>query len=187
NVPVTGKIEIYEVGDAPRVGAATKLVTPDATGHFGPIQLRRGVAYELKGFDAEGKLVGYQYLTPFKRSNRLLRMLAPSGMPLVAMSSTDHVVRGPGHAGLVARWTGGAFRQDLGASLTIDGAEVLTSEVAGAEALTNRNLAGGVVGLFMYDANTSGVTDHGLVHSAPFIAFTDVFIDASTPKFVDLS
>jgi hypothetical protein len=187
NVPVTGKIEIYEVGDAPRVGAAMKLVTPDAAGHFGPIQLKRGVAYELKGFDAEGKLVGYQYLTPFKRSNRLLRMLAPSGMPLVAMNSTDHVVRGPHHAALVARWTGGAFRQDLGASLTIDGAEVLTSEVAGAAALTNPNLAGGVVGLFLYDANTNAATDLGLVHSAPFIAFTDVFVDATTPKFVDLS
>ena len=187
NVPVTGKVEINEVGDVPRVGKAIMEVQPDAAGHFGPIQLKRDVAYELKGFDSQGKLVGYQYLTPFKRSNRLLRMLAPSGMPLVAMNSTDHVVRGPGHAGLVVRWTGGAFRQDLGASLTIDGAEVLTSEVAGAAALTNRNLAGGVVGLFLYDANTSGATDLGLVHSAPFIAFTDVFIDASTPKFVDLS
>jgi hypothetical protein len=82
---------------------------------------------------------------------------------------------------------GGAFRQDLGASLTIDGAEVLTSEVAGAAAFTNPNLAGGVVGLFLYDANTSGATDLGLVYSSSFIAFTDVFIDASTPKFVDLS
>jgi hypothetical protein len=186
NVPVTGKIEISEVGDVPRVATEMQMVMPDAAGHFGPIPLKRGVAYELKGFDAQGKLVGYQYLTPFKRSNRLLRMLAPSGMPLVAMNSTDHVVRGPNHAALVARWMGGAFRQDLGASLTIDGAEVLTSEVAGAAAFSNPNLAGGVVGLFMYDANTSGATDLGLVYSSSFIAFTDVFIDASTPKFVDL-
>jgi hypothetical protein len=37
------------------------------------------------------------------------------------------------------------------------------------------------------DANKNGRTDLGLSASAPFIAFTDVFIDATTPKFVTLS
>ena len=87
----------------------------------------------------------------------------------------------------IARWAGGAFRQDLGGSLTIDGAEVLTSQNAGTAAFAVQALNGGVVGLFMYDANENRQTDLGLVYSAPFLAFTDVFMDASTPQFVALS
>ena len=131
-------------------------MAPDADGHFGPIQLKRDAFYEFKGFDAQGALVGYQYFTPFKRSNRLVRMLSPSPNAVIAAASTGLVVRGPEHAALIARWDGGAFRQDLGASLTIDGTEVLTSENAGEEALAQPALDGGVVGFFMYDANTNG-------------------------------
>jgi hypothetical protein len=188
NMPLTGKIEIREVGDTPRAaGSVVALEVPDAGGHFGPLHLRRNVAYEFKGFDEQGTLIGYQYFTPFKRSNRLVRLLSPSRNPVIAGSSTDHVVRGPNHVAVVARWAGGAFRQDLGASLTIDGAEVLTSENAGTDALNVQVLNGGVVGLFMYDANTNGQTDLGLAYSTFFIAFTDVFMDATTPKFVELS
>ncbi len=39
----------------------------------------------------------------------------------------------------------------------------------------------------MYDANTNGQTDLGLVTSAPFLAFTDVFMDATEPRFIDVS
>jgi hypothetical protein len=39
----------------------------------------------------------------------------------------------------------------------------------------------------MYDGNKNGKTDLGLLTSAPFLAFTDVFIDAKTPNFVELS
>ncbi|HEY5147444.1 MAG TPA: hypothetical protein VII82_11795 [Polyangiaceae bacterium] len=49
------------------------------------------------------------------------------------------------------------------------------------------NLAGGTVGLFMDDANKNGKSDLGLPFSGPFIAFTDVFIDATKPAFVTLS
>lgn len=160
---------------------------PDANGHFGPTQLKRNVIYELKGFDEEGDLIGYQYFTPFKRSNRLVRVLSPSANSVIAGASTDRIVRGPGHTALIGRWDGGGFRQDLGASLTIDGAEVLTSENAGDDALATGALDGGVVGFFMYDADTNGQTDLGLVTSAPFLSFTDVFMDASQPRFIELS
>jgi hypothetical protein len=188
NVPSRGTIEIREVGAEPRAaGEPLYTLTPDAGGRFGPIQLRRDPIYELKGFDEQGNLVGYQYFTPFKRSNRLVRLLSPSGNPAVALLSTDRIVRAPEHTALIARWDEGAFRHDLGASLTIDGTEVLTGENAGAEALADPFLDGGVVGFFMYDSDTNGQTDLGLVASAPFLSFTDVFVDATQPRFIEIS
>jgi hypothetical protein len=189
NVPITGKIELREVSDTARgAGMQVALDPPDTTtGHFGPVQVKRNVAYEFKGFDAQGNLVGYQYFTPFKRSNRLVRLLSPSSNALVASQSTDHIVRSPNHVSLVARWAGGAFRQDLGASLTVDGSEVFTSGNAGADAFSASGLSGGVVGFFMNDANMNGKTDLGLYYSGPFLAFTDVFMDTATPRYVKLS
>jgi pimeloyl-ACP methyl ester carboxylesterase len=195
NTPNTGKIEVHELGTTPRMpGASVMLDPPDATGHFGPISLKRNVPYEFVGYDAKGNLVGYAYYTPFKRSNRLVRMLAPAsasdGSPVgaeVAAASTDHAIRSPNSVTVVAQWAGGAFRQDLGASLLVDGKEVLTDANAGNTALMNSSLAGGVVGLFMDDANKNGKTDLGLAYATSFVAFTDVFMQAKTPAFVELS
>ncbi|MGH7788391.1 MAG: alpha/beta fold hydrolase [Candidatus Binatia bacterium] len=187
NVPQAGTLEIREVGDTPRAaGPPVHTLAGSPDGHFGPIQLKRGALYEFKGFDAQGALVGYQYFTPFRRSNRLARVLSPSANAAIAALSTGRVVRGPGHAALIARWDGGGFRQDLGASLTIDGVEVLTSENAGEGALATPALGGGVVGFFMYDADTNGQTSLGLIASAPFLSFTDVFMDAATPRFMEV-
>lgn len=187
NVPQAGTLEIRELGDTPRTTEPPLFtLTPDERGRFGPIELKRDALYEFKGFDADGALVGYQYFTPFRRSNRLVRVLGPSPNPAIRRLSTDLVVRGPGHAALIARWDGGGFRHDLGASLTIDGVEVLTSENAGEAALATPALDGGVVGLFMYDADTDAQTDLGLVASAPFLSFTDVFMDAATPRFMEV-
>jgi hypothetical protein len=188
NAPQRGRIEVREVGASPRVpGAPLYTLTPDTNGHFGPIALRREPFYELKGFDPQGNLIGYQYFTPFKRSNHLVRLLSPSANPLVAAASTDRVVRGPGHTALIGRWDGGGFRHDLGGRLTIDGVDVLTSENAGEDALATGALDGGVVGFFMYDANSNAQTDLGLVATAPFLSFTDVFLDATQPQFLELS
>lgn len=188
NAPQRGRIEVREVGDTPRAaGAPLFTLTPDTDGHFGPIQLKRAPFYELKGFDQQGNLIGYQYFTPFKRSNHLVRLLSPSANPAVAAASTDRIVRGAGHTALIGRWDGGGFRHDLGASLTIDGTGVLTSENAGEDALATGALDGGVVGFFMYDANSNAQTDLGLVGTAPFLSFTDVFLDAAQPRFLELS
>ncbi len=187
NVPVSGIIEIREIGDTPRTAGPPELtVTPDAEGRFGPITLKRDALYEFKGFAESGELIGYQYFTPFKRTNRLVRMLSPSPNPGIAGASTGLVVRGPGHSALIGRWDGGGFRHDLGASLTIDGVEVLTSENAGEEALATPALDGGIVGFFMYDADLDRQTELGLVDSAPFLSFTDVFMDAGEPRFIEV-
>lgn len=188
NMPTQGRIEIREVGDTPQAaGAPVHTVFPAADGSFGPIQLKRDPIYEIKGFDQNGTLVGYQYFTPFKRSNYLVRLLSPSQNPAVAAASTNRVVRGAGHTALIGRWDGGGFRQDLGASLTIDGVEVLTDENAGLSAMSTGALDGGVVGLFMFDDNTNQQTELGLVAASPFLSFTDVFMDATVPRFLEVS
>jgi len=190
NVPVLGKAEIRELGaspDSPGPLAWTSPMPVASDGSFGPVKLKRGVAYEIKGFDENGKLIGYQYFTPFKRSNYLVRLLSPSNNATIAGLSTDHIKRDPGHVALVARWAGGAFRQDLGASLLVDGNEVFTSGNAGADAFNQSGLSGGVVGFFMYDDNLNKKSDLNLVYSAPFLAFTDVYMDATQSKFIELT
>jgi pimeloyl-ACP methyl ester carboxylesterase len=199
NVPVMGKVEVREVTTPRASGSADMTLLGDAKGHFTG-QLKRNAFYEFAGYDAAGKLVGYQYFTPFKRTNRLVRLLSPAsksdgatvygmanGGGLIAAASTDKATRIASASTVVVRWAGGAFRQDLGASLKLNGAEILTTENAGTQALMNGSLNGGVVGLFLEDKNKNGKTDLGLVDETAFIAFTDVFIDAKTPNFVGFS
>jgi hypothetical protein len=194
NVPATGKIEIRNVTTPRADGAADVTLMPDpTTGHFST-QLSRNTFYEFAGYDTNNKLVGYQYFTPFKRSNRLARMLSPASSSdgttvggLVAAMTTDKATRSANSVTVLTRWAGGAFRQDLGASLKVDGNEVLTTDNSGTAAFANSSLNGGVVGLFMEDKNANGKSDLGLVDSAPFIAFTDVAISAKTPSLVELT
>ncbi len=188
NTPVTGKIEVREVGTSPRGTEAPAIsAVGDATGHFGPLQLKRNVAYEFKGFDSKGGVVGYQYFTPFKRTNRLIRLLTPSGITAVSSLTTDKFVKAPDQVGLVLQWAGGAFRQDLGARLTINGTEVLESDNAGEKAFSNGSLNGGVVAIFGSDYNKNAKTDLGLFDAAPFIALSDIYEQATTPAFIDFS
>ena len=200
NVPLQGKIEVRAMTGTPRAaGAPDQMLTGDPKGHF-TAKLKRNTFYEFAGYDAAGKLIGYQYFTPFKRSNYLVRMLSPAsksdgatvygmanGGGLIAAASTDKATRSAGSTTVVARWAGGAFRQDLGASLKLNGHEILTTENAGDKALSNSSLTGGVVGLFLEDKNKNGMTDLGLVDETAFIAFTDVFIDAKTPNLVEFT
>ena len=195
NVPIAGKLEIREVGPTPRdTTAPTMTLTSDSSGHFGPVMLKRNVEYVFVGYDASGKIVGWQYFTPFKRDNRLIRLLSPAsasdGSPvgsIVAAQSTDHAVTSPTTSLVIARWAQGGIRQDLGASLMVNGTEVLSSENSGLNAAMNMSLQGGVAALFIEDANKNGKTDLGLAYSTSFIAFTDAFIGASSPAFVNLT
>ena len=62
--------------------------------------------------------------------------------------------------------------------LTIDGAEVLTSENAGTSS--------SVTGLFMFDANSNKRSDLGRVYNVSFLWGTDVYVDSSTPRWLDI-
>jgi hypothetical protein len=203
NTPVNGTLEISEVGDTPRMGTVEQTVMGagdggGADGHF-MFQLKRNVAYQFAGHDGSGKLLGYQYYTPFKRSNRLVRVLSPAFQAdgsgygqIIAGQSTDLAARDPNSSTVIALWLGGAFRQDLGASLKVDTekgplTEVLTDGNSGATALMNSSLSGGVVGLYMGNENMNNMSDLALVHTAAFQAFIDVYMAAKTPAFINLS
>jgi hypothetical protein len=198
NTPVSGKIEVREVGETPRMGAVEQTITGDGDGHF-MFKLKRNVAYEFAGYDASGTLLGFSYYTPFKRSSHLVRMLSPafqadgSGIGgTIAQQSTGMASRDPNSSTVIGLWLGGAFRQDLGASLKVDTekgprTEVLTDGNAGATALTKNGLNGGVVGLYMGNEMMNNMTDLALAHSAAFQAFIDVYMPATTAGFINLS
>ncbi len=201
NVPINGMITISEVGTSPREGGAPMVVMSGSgsdggtgDGSFGPIALKRNVQYVFTGYDSSGKLVGWQYFTPFKRDNDLIRLLSPasaSADPIagatIAGQSTDHDVTSPKNTLVIARWAQGGIRQDLGASLKINGVEALDSANSGASAKASANLQGGVAALFLEDTNKNGKSDLGLPYSTTFISFTDFFIDATSPGFVDMT
>jgi pimeloyl-ACP methyl ester carboxylesterase len=181
NAPVAnGKLEVRKLGETARDdGEPLMTLTSDGTnGHVGPVELDRGVAYEFKGIDASGKVVGRMYFGPFKRSNRLVRFLSPSANPLVVATTTGQVKVGADHSALVLRYLAGAFRHDLGNSLKVNGAEVLTDANAGRSTST--------VGLFMSDQNMNKKSDLGAAFSAPFIVGTDVFIPSDTAGWIEL-
>jgi pimeloyl-ACP methyl ester carboxylesterase len=195
NTPSPGTLEIREVGTTPRAPSAPVSSVPmdPMTGHFGPVKIKRNVQYVFTGKDPTGKVIGWQYFTPFKRDNRLIRVLSPAsgsdGSPvgsIVAAQSTGQAVTSPSTVVVVARWAEGGFRQDLGASLTVDGTEVLNSDNSGLNAAMTMQLQGGVAAIFLEDANKNGKTDLGLPYKTTFIAFSDAFIDAKTPAFVDM-
>ena len=79
NVPIAGQARDPRGGPTPRdTTAPTMTLTSDSSGHFGPVMLKRNVEYVFIGYDASGKIVGWQYFTPFKRDNRLIRLLSPA-------------------------------------------------------------------------------------------------------------
>jgi pimeloyl-ACP methyl ester carboxylesterase len=164
-------------------GAPHKTVTADADGHF-HIELERNVHYEVRITGADGELLGYGYPGPFVRSNYLTRFLTPSLNPLIADSSTNLVVRGPNHVGLVARYVAGALRKDWGNSLKIDGQELLTEVNAPRREQPGES---SVIGSFMYDANQNGQSELGAVFGpASFLVGTDVFMDAKAPRWMQV-
>ncbi len=173
-------IEVFEVDrleDPWERGTPTATVRADADGHF-RLELRRGIRYEFRQWDADGTLLGHVYYAPFKRSNYLTRLLSESQNPIVRSATSDAIVRATGHSVIAARYLGGVLRADWGNSLTIDGAEVLTSDNAG----TSSN----VTGLFMFDANLNQQSDLGRVYNVSFLWGTDVYIDSSTPRWLDI-
>ena len=179
-VPVGSTMEVYELGSDPRTrGAPVQTFTVGADGVIGPWQAKRLQPYEFKGFDPQGKIVGHQYVAPFKRGNRWIRFLSPSeGLGSVA---TSPIVSSETHSVMIARSYKGAFRKDLGSSLKVDGTEILADAFANATSAT--------VGLFAFDANQNGASDGGSLaayEGLPFIRGTDVFMDASSPRFIEL-
>jgi hypothetical protein len=182
NEPVPNSIiDIFEIDallDTPHERDEPMMtVVTDGEGNFN-FQLERGVEYETRLTSEDGEILGYGYSGPQKRSNYLARFLAESSNVLVVAASTGNLVRSPDHVVLVGRYTAGAFRHDWGNSLKVDGQEMLTAENAGRDA--------SVVGLFMYDDNENGESEFGSVFASGFVLGTDVYLDATTPRFMEV-
>jgi pimeloyl-ACP methyl ester carboxylesterase len=181
NVPrANARIDVFELDTLSHPwerGEPYKTVQANAQGEF-RVEVRRGVRYELRQWDANGTLLGYVYYAPFLRSNYLTRLLSESQNGLVKSATTDAIVRDPAHSVWAARYLGGVLRADWNNSLKIDGAEVLTDENAGRQ--------GNVTGLFMFDNNLNKQSDLGVAYNVSFLWGTDVFIDASEPRWVDV-
>jgi pimeloyl-ACP methyl ester carboxylesterase len=174
------KIDVFEIDrleDPWERGEPVQTVRADDAGHFN-VKLKRGIRYEFRQWDADGTLLGYVYYAPFKRSNYLGRLLSESQNATVKGATSDTIVRAKGHTVMAARYLGGVFRADWGNSLTIDGDEVLTSDNAGKSS--------NVTGLFMFDSNDNQRSDLGKVYNLSFLWHTDVYIDSSTPRWLDI-
>lgn len=181
NTPIANaKVEAFAITDKPREqGTAAATAMSDAKGRVPAFQLKRNVQYELQASDASGKIIARNYFTPFKRSNRLVRFLAPSGDATVLSQSTGMVATGTGFAAISARYLGGSFRHDLNESLTVGDTDVLTDMTAGRSIVT--------VGLFMSDQNMNSKSDYGVSFTSNFLVGTDVYFAASEPAFVEFT
>jgi pimeloyl-ACP methyl ester carboxylesterase len=184
SVPVGGTVEVYELGSTPREGGAPVTTFPiGADGVVGPWQAKRLKQYEFKGISPDGGVVGHSYFQPFKRSDYWLRFLVPSTNPLAATATNPVTTLDDDKATtIIARYAPGAFRYDLGDSLTVNGFEALNTLDANRQSIT--------VGLFIYDANKDGKSQGGSVSAyagLPFLRGTDVFIPSSPPAFVTLN
>jgi len=174
-----GHIDVFEVSDEPRDrGEPVMTIAADSEGVIAPFQLKRNVAYEFIAYEND-VLVGHAYFPPFKRSNRLLRFLAPPDSAIVAATTTDNVTIDPAHSAVVFRYIGGSFRPDYGHSLKLDGNEVLTD--------SNTPDPNGTVGMFMYDVENDQASSLAVDFTAPFVCGVDVYIPSTDPAMIEIT
>ncbi len=186
SIPTGGSLEVYEVGSDPRdAGAPIQTFSPGDAGGVVTLQAKRLQQYMFRGLAADGGVIGHSYFTPFKRDNYWLRFLEPS-TDLIAEVATNPVttLNDDAETTLIARAARGAFRADLGDSLTVNGFEALNTQDATRQSVT--------VALFMYDANKDGKTEGGSVASYSailpyFLRGTDIFVPSSPPALVPIT
>jgi pimeloyl-ACP methyl ester carboxylesterase len=186
-VPPGGQLEVYDL-TAPQEDGGTPIITfpiGDA-GIIGPwTGAKRLTQYEFRGIAGDGGIIGHSYFQPFKRSDYWLRFLVPSQNQLAAYATTPvTTLDDDNESTIIARRAPGAFRSDLGDSLTVNGFQALNSQDANRQTVT--------VGLFMYDENKDGKSQGGSVGlyasgSVPFLRATDLFVASSPPAFVTVN
>ncbi|MET0344580.1 MAG: alpha/beta fold hydrolase [Polyangiales bacterium] len=175
------KIEVHELGDAPRErGTPVKVFEIGADGKFGPWEAKRDAAYEFKLVPPPGdtRRPRRAYVPGFVRSDRLLRFTFESRDPTAAATGA-RLGYDDAHAAMVVRRRQKAFLHGRD-SLKIDGFEAI-----GPDNAKNRSVT---AALYLYDAppfdqKSSG----GSIIKARFVDSADVFMSAATPRFIDVS
>lgn len=188
------KVEIYELGSQPRVrGPAAASFTIASDGKFGPFEAKRAVHYEFRLVPQPGDTTrrpSRAYMPPFKRSDRLLRFNFETKDP-VASATSAQVNRDPSFATVIPRSRQKAFLYGRD-SLKVNGFEILNASNTW-NAATNRSTV--TVAFYLYDQSlTPGVygpgdmkTTGASIISGAFVNSADVFLQASTPAWIDVS
>lgn len=144
-------------------------------GSWGPIRLRRGQRYEF-ALLRSGGTVHHIYPEPFRRNDRLVRLLSSAPGEGIEVLITD---RPDNASGLLAvRYK--EFWGDQGAQsdvLKINGQNVLNPATSPIDKRTN--------GVFVLDAGSDGVSDPSAplepFFSLPFLTGVDLFLPAASP------
>lgn len=188
-VPVGGRIEIYELGDAPQArGAPVASFEVPADGHIGPFRARRDVAYEFKllGAAGESRPPRHMYVGSLVRSDRLLRFLYATGDAQTA--SIGRLINfDDGHAVLTLRRRAGPFIAGRD-RLLINGISALSS--------ANADRALSTVGLYVFDAPAvpSGtgrgpgdrISSAAPIFTTSFVSSADIYLPATPPAFIEV-
>jgi hypothetical protein len=186
-VPSGGQLEVYDLS-TPQTDASVPVMTfsiGDA-GILGPwTGAKRLTPYEFRGIAGDGGIIGHSYFQPFKRSDYWLRFLVPSSDPIAQIATSPVTsLDDNSESTIIARRAPGAFRYDLGDSLTVNGFQALNADDANRQTVT--------VGLFMYNSTKDGMSLGGSVGPyqsvpIPFLRATDVFIPSSPPGMVTVN
>jgi pimeloyl-ACP methyl ester carboxylesterase len=185
------KLEIYELGDAPRErGEPAASFTLTSNGNFGPFEAKRDVSYEFTLIpppDDTTRRPSHAYMPPFKRSDRLLRFNFETKDP-VASATSAQVNRDASFAVVIPRSLQKAFLFGRD-SLKVNGREILT-EATTWNAMTNHSTV--TVAYYLYDESlTPGMYGPGDMQSTGesiisgfFVNSADMFFQAETPEWI---
>jgi pimeloyl-ACP methyl ester carboxylesterase len=178
NVGVSNaRLEVYEVhpSTGARKGWRPKAVFRlDGDGSWGPFRASGSAHYEF-AIVREGAATHHLYYQPFRRTDRLIRLL--TSVPGEGLAANVEV--SDRHTAMVVNrqkeWWGD---QGTGSdSLTIDGTQVLNA--------ANSPRTKRVIGIFAYDAGVDQATDLTapipVFFAQPFITGMDVYVPANPP------
>jgi hypothetical protein len=197
NMPLPGsKVEVYELGDAPRErGAPAHSFTLAADSKF-EFEAKPNVAYEFKIIPPAGDTTrrsSHAYLPPFVRSDRLLRFNLETKDPIAGATSSQ-VNRHSSFAVIIPRNRQEAFLAGRD-SLTVDGFPIITrANSLTLQATTGMVRSAVIAAYYLFDKSlTPGMfgpgdgmsTGENIVRGS-FVSSADVFVPTATPKFVEV-
>ena len=183
NVPTVGAIEIYAVDPMTgfRDGEPVHSIRSAEDGSWGPVRVDASALYEFYVLpDGEDETPVHYYFESFERTNHLvyLRTLPePTGLAGILLS----VVRFDDAHTVLVTFTANRASVVGRDTLTVDGIDLATDELAAAEDTT--------IAYFLYDDNGNGMSDevaNGVFGSQPFLQGYDLFFDASELSTITL-
>jgi pimeloyl-ACP methyl ester carboxylesterase len=192
---VGAKVEMYELDfskGARERGAPLQTATLTDNGKFGPWQAKPGVYYEFKLLpppDDNTRRPAHAYLTPFIRSDRLLRFNFETKDP-VASATSSKINRDPTFAIVIPRSLQKAFLFNRD-SLEVDGTQIISEDTTW-NTMTNHSRV--TVAYYLFDKSETpdsfgpGDMKSTLesIVSGSFVNSADLFMQAETPAWIEV-